>query len=168
MDFLTNGEFWAQGPDLGLLMYACAIGLAVIGLVGIATATHLVRIVLAIAILEAGANLLLLLAGYKFGATAPIIVAGVDHSSMVDPVPQAMVLTAIVIGVGIQALAMSLVLKVHQVYATLDIRELFKKMEQDIDAAAGVTPGSSPHLPTEAGIPVPSAREFARKSEFEL
>jgi len=162
MDFLSNG------PDLGLLMYGCAIGLAVIGLVGVATATHLVRIVLAIAILEAGANLLLLLAGYKFGAVAPIIVAGVDNAVMVDPVPQAMVLTAIVIGVGIQALAMSVILKVHKVYATLDIRVLFKKMEQDIDAAAGVAPGSSPHLPTEAGIPVQSAREFVRKSEFKL
>ena len=168
MDFLTNADFWVTGPDLGLLMYACAVGLAVIGLVGVATASNLVRIVLALALLEAGANLLLLLAGYKFGAAAPIIVAGVDTSVMVDPVPQAMVLTAIVIGVGIQALAMSIVLKVHRVYATLDIRVLLKKMEQDIDAAAGIAADASSHLPTEAGIPVDSARRFNQDSEFRI
>lgn len=158
---------WIQtGPDLGLLMYGCAIGLAVIGAVGMATATHLVRILLALAILEGGANLLLLLAGYKADAVAPIFVAGVDSGLMVDPVPQAMVLTAIVIGVGIQALAMAVVLRVHKVYATLDIRMLYKKMEQDIDKAAGVPAPTSPHLPSEAGIPVASARRFNSNSEF--
>lgn len=159
-------DFLLTGPDMGLLMYGCAIGLAVIGAIGVATSTHLVRIVLALAILEAGANLLLLLAGYRFGASAPILLDGVNNSAMVDPVPQAMVLTAIVIGVGIQALAMSVILKVHRVYATVDIRVLFKKMAQDIDAAAGVPAASSGHLPTKAGIPVPSAQRFTEESEF--
>ena len=155
------------GPDMGLVLYGGAIGLAVIGAVGIATATHLVRIILALALLEAGANLLLLLASFRFDAIAPIVVSGSENpATMVDPVPQAMVLTAIVIGVGIQAFAMATVLKVHKVYGTLDVRVLLKKMEQDIDQAAGVEPVSSPQLPGRAGIPVPSAQRFNENSEF--
>ena len=155
------------GPDMGLVLYGGAIGLAVIGAVGIATATHLVRIILALALLEAGANLLLLLASFRFDAIAPIVVSGSENpATMVDPVPQAMVLTAIVIGVGIQAFAMATVLKVHKVYGTLDVRVLLKKLEQDIDQAAGVEPVSSPQLPGRAGIPVPSAQRFTENSEF--
>ncbi|MEA3413700.1 MAG: sodium:proton antiporter [Pseudomonadota bacterium] len=148
-----------SGPDLGMVLYGGAVALAVIGAIGVATATHLVRIVLAIALLEAGANLLLLLSAYRFDAIAPIIVTGREGvDSMVDPVPQAMVLTAIVIGVGIQAFAMSTVLKVHKVYATLDVRVLLKKMEQEIDAQAGVEPVSSPQAPDRAGIPGAAAK----------
>ena len=160
-------EFFANGPDMGLLMYGCAIGLAVIGAYGVATATHLVRIVLALALLEAGANLLLLLASFRFNAIAPILVnAGDSSAAMVDPVPQAMVLTAIVIGVGIQAFAMALVLRLHKVYATLDVRVLLRKLERDIDREAGVAPASSPQLPDQPGIPVASARRFNENSEF--
>jgi len=160
-------ELLAKGPDMGLLLYGCAIGLALIGAVGVATATHLVRIVLALALLEAGANLLLLLASFRFDAIAPIIVNGSENSAaMVDPVPQAMVLTAIVIGVGVQAFAISAVLKIHQVYATLDVRVLLKKIEQDVDRQAGIGSAVSPHLPGKAGIPVASAQRFVEDSEF--
>ena len=164
-------DFFANGPDMGLLLYGCAVGLVVIGAFGIATATHLVRIVLALALLEAGANLLLLLASFRFNAIAPIIVNANDSSApmsalMVDPVPQAMVLTAIVIGVGIQAFAMALVLRLHKVYATLDVRVLLSKLERDIDQQAGVAPASSLQLPERPGIPVASAEHFTENSEF--
>jgi multicomponent Na+:H+ antiporter subunit C len=46
---------------------------------------------------------------------------------MVDPVPQALVLTAIVIGVSVVALALSVAIRLYEHYGTLDlcnIREL--------------------------------------------
>jgi len=160
-------DLLVNGPDMGLMLYGCAIGLAVIGAFGIATATHLVRIVLALALLEGGANLLLLLASFRFNAIAPILLnAGDSSAAMVDPVPQAMVLTAIVIGVGIQAFAMALVLRLHKVYATLDVRVLLRKLERDIDQQAGVVPVSSSQLPEQPGIPLASARRFNENSEF--
>ena len=83
---------------------------------------------------------------------------------MVDPVPQAMVLTAIVIGVGVQALALTLVIRIRQRYGTLDMRTARQRMQDDLDAAAGVTPSRSLEQPagprplplpveaTEAGV----------------
>lgn len=139
-------------PDLGTILFTGAFGLVVIGIFGIVTATHLVRIVLAIVLLETGANLLLMLSGYRPGAEAPIIIDGVVPAAMVDPVPQALVLTAIVIGVAVQAFMMTLVLRLRHVYGTLDIRELRNCLERDLAAEAGITRPTSDDLPDTPGV----------------
>ncbi len=97
-----------------MVLYLGATGLLVIGIAGLVMSRHLFRMVLALVIAEAGANLLLVLAGYRWGGEAPIWLSGSFPQTMVDPVPQAMVLTAIVIGVGIQALAISLLIRVRR------------------------------------------------------
>ena len=80
---------------IGMIFFLGAIGLCVIGIGGIVLSRNLFRMVLALAIAEAGANLMLVLAGYRWDAVAPILdPAAAAPSSMVDPVPQAMVLTA--------------------------------------------------------------------------
>ena len=104
-----------------------------------------------------GANLFLLLASFHPDAAAPILLDGTPPAVMADPVPQALVLTAIVIGVGILALALSLVLKVQQAYGTLDIRELRRRLEQDIAAGAGVRLLISRQSPQAAGSARPAA-----------
>lgn len=55
---------------------------------------------------------------------------------MVDPVPQAMVLTAIVIGVGVQALALTMIIRIRNAYGTLNMREVKIKMEQEFATMA--------------------------------
>jgi multicomponent Na+:H+ antiporter subunit C len=136
-----------SAPDMGLTLFTAAFGLIGIGVFGIVTATHLVRIVLAIVLLETGANLLLMLSGYRAGAAAPIIVNGVVPEAMVDPVPQALVLTAIVIGVALQAFMMTLVLRVYRAYRTLDIRELRSCIERDLARDAGIALPASEEAP---------------------
>lgn len=144
-------------PDIGLTLFTAAFGLVGIGILGIVMANHLVRIVLSIVLLETGANLLLMLSGYRAGAVAPIIVDGVVPASMVDPVPQALVLTAIVIGVAVQAFMMTLVLRLRTVYGTLDIRELRAYLERDLAQAAGVP------LPTSEDAPLDAPETIVRK-----
>lgn len=150
-------------PDLISILIIGGIGLVAIGAVGMAVSRHLLRLVLALAIAEAGANLLLVLAGYRWDAVAPILAgAGATHP-MVDPVPQALVLTAIVIGVGVQALAVALLIRVKEAYGTLDIRELKTRVEQDICGAAGIAPPESANKPgSSQPYPVPAtSRESA-------
>lgn len=124
-----------------------AIGLIAIGAAGLALSRHLLRMVLALGIAEAGANLLLVLAGYRWDAVAPILTGQTAGVPMVDPVPQALVLTAIVIGVGVQALAVALLVRVKMAYGTLDLRELALLMERDICAEAGIAPPESAQAP---------------------
>jgi len=135
--------------DSTLIFYVAAVGLMLIGIAGMVLSAHLVRIIFGIVLLEAGANLLLLLATYREGAAAPIFVKGEFPAVMADPVPQALVLTAIVIGVGILALTLSLALRVHRAYGTLDICEIRQHMEQDIADAAGID------MPTSSEAPAP-------------
>ncbi len=139
---------------VGQILLTGAVGLIAIGIAGVVLANHLFRIVLALVIAEAGANLLLVLAGFRTDAVAPIILGERLGVSMVDPVPQAMVLTAIVIGVGVQALALGLVIKIKERYGTLDLRQVRERMQQELDADAGVAPPVSQEVPV-GGRPLP-------------
>jgi multisubunit Na+/H+ antiporter MnhC subunit len=145
--------------ELHWLLYTAAFGLIVIGIVGVVILTDIFRIILALVIAEAGANLLLVIAGYRFEALAPILTTTVTSSAnMVDPVPQAMVLTSIVIGVGIQALALALVVRVYEHYHTLDLGLIHQRLLSDIDEQSGVRPLLSPHKPSgKRPLPEPVA-----------
>jgi multisubunit Na+/H+ antiporter MnhC subunit len=110
---------------MGYLLYSGALALIVIGLFVIVTRHHLIRILLGLGLLEAGVNLVLLAAGFRADAQAPIVTElNKVGTSMVDPVPQALILTAIVIGVGVLALALAICLEIHRKYKTLDLRVL--------------------------------------------
>lgn len=110
---------------MSYLLYSGALALIVIGLYVIATRHHVIRILLGLGLLEAGVNLVLLAAGFRAGAQAPILTDAYKAGTpMVDPVPQALILTAIVIGVGVLALALAISLEVHRKYKTLDLRVL--------------------------------------------
>lgn len=141
-------------PSLELILYAGAIGLVAIGAAGLVLCTHLFRMVLALAVAEAGANLLLVSAGFRWDAAAPILLPGATTAAMVDPVPQAMVLTAIVIGVGVQALAVAILIRIHRAYGTLDVRALRLRLDSDIADAAGIAPPASQEAPA-GGRPLP-------------
>jgi multisubunit Na+/H+ antiporter MnhC subunit len=70
-------------------------------------------------------NLVLVGVGYRKGRTAPIldetVPAAEAAARVIDPVPQALVLTAIVIGVGVTALMLAYAYKLYQTKGTLDI-----------------------------------------------
>jgi hypothetical protein len=83
---------------------------------------------------------------------------------MVDPLPQVLVLTAIVIGVGVQAMAVSMLVRVYRAYGTLDIRELRRRMELEVSAGAGIPVPTSDEAPAgERPLPpVPAYRRGYR------
>lgn len=148
--------------SLEMVLYTGAIGLIAIGGVGLVMSDHLYRMLLALVLAESGANLLLVLAGFRGEAIAPIIGFGAAGAPMVDPIPQVLVLTAIVIGVGVQALAVAVLIRVYQTYGTLEMSRLRLRMEQDICADAGIEPPSSAHEPAgERPLsPVPAFRSI--------
>lgn len=67
----------------------------------------LTRIVIGLALLGHGANLLLLLAGGRAGR-APLVGDGPPAADVADPLPQAMALTAVVITFGVSAFLLAL------------------------------------------------------------
>ncbi len=141
-------------PGIEVVLYTGAIGLSVIGLAGLLMINNVFRMLLSLVLLEAGANLLLILSGFWENGVAPIILAGMDSPVLMnDPIPQALVLTAIVIGVGVQALALAMVLKIKQHYGTLDMRQIRDNLERDIALGAGVATPVSVNTPGQVNSP---------------
>lgn len=139
---------------LGYIFYAGALVLITTGLYLIVARQHLIRILLGLSLLESGVNLVLVAAGFRADATAPILTPTVqDTASMVDPVPQALILTTIVIGVGILALALALSVEVHRRYGTLDVRKLAAILDQE-SAGGGLATTKRP-LASPASEPTP-------------
>jgi len=136
----------AQTAVLGYVIYGGAAGLIIIGLYAMVMKRHLIRVLLGLSLLEAGVNLSLVAAGFRPDAVAPIFsgnaVAGL---TMVDPVPQALILTAIVIGVGVLALALAMTIKVQRAYDTLDTRQLaeYLAVEQMANTKSSIEPADT-------------------------
>lgn len=102
-----------------------AFGLIFIGLFIMLVKRNLIKVIIGLSILETGVNLFLVAVGYIRGGTAPIFSKSLSGAErMVDPVPQALVLTAIVIGVAVLALALSLAIRLYQHFGVLDLRQI--------------------------------------------
>ncbi len=109
-----------------LVNYIGAVVLIVLGFYALVTRTNLIKIVLGLNIIDYGVNLLIVSIGFNPGGTAPIFtMSELDPGAFfVDPIPQALTLTSIVIGACITALALTLVIKMKEEYNTLDSREI--------------------------------------------
>jgi multisubunit Na+/H+ antiporter MnhC subunit len=103
--------------------FVSALSLVLVGLFGILTKRNLIRILLALNILATGVNLFLVAVGYAPDKAAPIIRETVSGPAMpfVDPLPQAMVLTAIVIGLGTTALALAITIRHYRSTKSLEL-----------------------------------------------
>ena len=117
------------------MLYALCFLLFMIGLYCAVVKKNLVKIVIGLAIMEYAVNLFLIMLGYRAGGTAPIIGRGdietgvqrvTSHfiNSSVDPLPQALVLTSIVISLGSLALLISMCIRIYDKYGTFDITEI--------------------------------------------
>ena len=109
-----------------MIVYILCILLFLVGLYGVVTKRNLIKIIIGISIMEYSVNLFLILVGYIKGGTAPILSKGLVNKVFVDPLPQAMVLTAIVIGLATTALLLAVAIRIYKKYGTFDIREIKK------------------------------------------
>jgi multisubunit Na+/H+ antiporter MnhC subunit len=110
---------------MGYIALATGFILILIGLYGALTNRNILRMIVAFAVANTGVNLVLVAVGYIRGRTAPILdeaVAVAEATArIIDPVPQALVLTAIVIGLGITALMLAYAYKLYETKGSLDI-----------------------------------------------
>lgn len=111
-----------------MIPYFLCMVLFVIGIYAVVAKKNLIKIAVGIMIIEYAANLFLILLCYRNGGWAPIQMAGTSTpefmSTAVDPLPQALILTSIVIGVGVLALTVALIIRLYDKYETFDITEI--------------------------------------------
>ena len=94
------------------------------GLYGVITRRNLVKIAISLSIMEVSTFLFFALIGYVAGGKAPIINPAESGQLYVDPLPQALVLTAIVIGLATTSMLMAVIIRIYRKYKTFDIREI--------------------------------------------
>ncbi len=107
-----------------MIVYLLCFILLLVGLYGVLTKRDLIKIILSIGILGYAVNLLLILFAYRNNSIYPILSKGKEISPMVDPLPQALVLTSIVIELGTTAMLVALAVKLFEKYNTFDITEI--------------------------------------------
>lgn len=99
--------------------------LILIGAWGALTNRNLLRMVVAFTIADTGVNIVIVAVGHMRGRTAPILDKVVSTADavqrIIDPVPQALVLTAIVIGLGVTALMLAYIYRLALNRRSLDI-----------------------------------------------
>ena len=112
------------------------IFLIVIGLYTLLFKRNLIKMAIGLTILQSGVNLFLITLGYRENGIAPIFsdlppgTSAADiPQKMVLPVPQALTLTSIVIGVAILALILSFIINIYRTYGTLDARKIRRLRE---------------------------------------
>jgi len=97
-----------------------------VGLYGVLRKRNIIKIIVGLGIMEYAMNLFFVLLGYRFHGRAPIDANNQDIFNMVDPLPQALVLTSIVIGLAVTALIISIAIRIYEKYGTFDITKIKK------------------------------------------
>ncbi len=99
-----------------------------IGFYGLSTSKNIIKSVFSVTIIESGVILLFLNLGNLEGGSVPIV--GEAFTGIVsDPLPQALMITTIVIGSTVTALALMLCIKVFHHYGTVEWREILRRGE---------------------------------------
>lgn len=119
---------------MGIAIYLLTFALLLVGLYAVIAKKNLIKIIVGVLILDYAINMLLVLVGYRGGpggvVRAPILSGEQTSAELartaVDPLPQAMVLTSIVIGLGITALMVAMAIRLYEKYGTFDMSKIRK------------------------------------------
>ncbi|OIO33679.1 MAG: cation:proton antiporter [Candidatus Omnitrophica bacterium CG1_02_40_15] len=107
-----------------MILYFLCLILFCVGLYGVLRKRNIVKMIIGLGIMEYAMNLFFVLMGYRFHGRAPIDAKDQNILNMVDPLPQALVLTSIVIGLGVTALVISIAIRIYEKYGTFDITKI--------------------------------------------
>jgi multicomponent Na+:H+ antiporter subunit C len=109
--------------------YFVSIVIFCIGIYTILSRTNLMKKIIGINIMGNAIFLLLISAGNIRGGIAPIVPHGGElpaGSFYVNPLPAALVLTGIVVSLSVTAFALSVVVKLHGYYGTIESNEILE------------------------------------------
>lgn len=99
--------------------------LVLIGVWGIISRRNIIRMIIGFSLFDTGLHVILVTLGALRGRTAPILdeprLREQAAIRVVDPIPQALVLTAIVIGLAVTALMLAYALRLYQKRRSLEI-----------------------------------------------
>lgn len=109
---------------LGYYNYWVFAVLLMIGMYAVMSRPNLIKKLLGMAIFQSAVFLLYITMDKVEGGTAPILREGVSDAVYSNPVPQVLILTAIVVGIATLALGLAIVVRIHEEYGTIEEDEI--------------------------------------------
>jgi len=107
-----------------MTIYLLCLVLFCVGVYGILAKRNLIKIIVGVIVAESAVNLFFVLVAFRSGGVAPILQPEGTTPPMVDPLPHALVLTSIVIGLATTALLIAIAMRLYQRYGTYDIEKI--------------------------------------------
>ena len=112
-----------------MVIYILIIVLFLIGVWAVIAKRNLAKKVMGLSLANTAVIILFVFSGDGDAEAAPILIG--SPGQIADPLPQALMLTAIVIGVSLTALALGLVYRLYLKFGTLDIRRIEEAARED-------------------------------------
>lgn len=117
-----------MGLPVSHILMVTGFALILIGFWGMLSHRNILRIIIGFSLINTGLHLVMVATGYVTGGTAPIIDKALTISDAtvrsVDPIPAALVVTAIVIGFSVTAVMLAFAIRIHDARKTLSIDAL--------------------------------------------
>jgi multicomponent Na+:H+ antiporter subunit C len=109
---------------LGLFNYWIFAVLLMVGFYAVIAKPNMVKKLLGLSIFQAAVFLLYITMDKVEGGTAPIIQPGSVDQLYSNPLPQVLILTAIVVGISTTALGLAIVVRIFESYRTIEEDEI--------------------------------------------
>ena len=112
-------------------IYWLSGALLLVGLYGMLAAPNLVRKLMGMNIMQTAVVVFFLALAAKTGASLPVVgtdATDLSAASYVNPLPHALMLTAIVVGVSTTGVALALIIRIHRHFGTLEEPELLARL----------------------------------------
>ena len=113
---------------LGIYHYWVFAVLLMIGFYAVVAKVNLVKKLIGLSLFQAAVFLLYITMGKVTGGTAPIFLEDMVDPVFSNPLPQVLILTAIVVGISTTALGLGIVVRIKEEYGTIEEDEV-----QEID-----------------------------------
>ena len=116
---------------LDYMNYWLAALLLLIGLHGMLARPNLIKKLMAMNIMQVAVIMFFISLAMKTGGTAPIEMHGVtEATAYINPLPHALMLTAIVVGVSTTGVALALLIRIYRHYGTLEEPDILERLQE--------------------------------------
>jgi len=122
---------WFMLQILAKYNYWVSVALMLIGFYGIFAKDNLIKKVIGLSIFQTAIFLYFISLGAVKGGTAPIVSEEIIRKGYVyaNPLPHVLILTAIVVSVATAAVALSLIIRMHDEYGSIEEREIIEQFK---------------------------------------
>jgi multicomponent Na+:H+ antiporter subunit C len=123
---------WFMVQVLAKYNYWVSVALMLIGFYGIFAKDNLIKKVIGLSIFQTAIFLYFISLGAVKGGTAPIVSEEIIRKGYVyaNPLPHVLILTAIVVSVATAAVALSLIIRMHDEYGSIEESEIIERLKR--------------------------------------